>query len=295
MLTLPSISGLKAFEASCRYLSFNQAAEELHVTPGAVSRQIQSLEQFLGKSLFHRHHKRIELTAVGRQYLAEITLPLERISAASNRIRSQQDKNALSLCVYPSFAIKWLLPRWADLYDTFPDLDIQMTTSLNPADFEAQGFDISIDVMAYGTNRKGYLIDRLLDIDTYPVCSPEIAEKIKTPADLANVTLLHESPRPADWQRWFKEAGIEGLDPNQGLTFESANMCVQAAIEGVGVAIGIHELVRQDIEAGRLVRLFSISRKSGFPFQLAISRRTLKNPRIQALRDWFLEQAGVEN
>ncbi len=293
MLTLPSISGLKAFEASCRYLSFNQAAEELNVTPGAVSRQIQSLEQFLGKALFHRHHKRIELTAVGRQYLAEISLPLEKISAASNRLRSEPRRNVISICAYPTFAIRWLIPRWAALYEAFPDLDIQLTTSLNPADFDEQGFDISIDVMAEGSERKGYQIDKLLDVDIYPVCSPEIASRITSVDDLANFNLLHESPRPTDWPRWCAEAGITHLDPNRGMNFESANMALHAAVEGLGVAIGIDVLVADDIAKGRLVKLFDVTRRSKFPFQLVSQQRRAEHPKLQSLRQWLLDQAGL--
>lgn len=290
MLTLPSISGLRSFEAACRYLSFNQAAEELNVTPGAISRQIKTLEQFLGKALFHRHHKSVELTAVGRQYLAEISLPLEKISAATNRLKSEPKRNVISICAYPTFAIRWLIPRWPALYKAFPDIDLQLTTSLNPADFEEQGFDISIHVAPEGTTRRGYKYEKLLDVSTYPVCSPELAKKIKTPEDLVHVKLLHESPRPTDWPRWCAQAGVIGIDPNSGMNFESANMALHAAMEGLGVAMGIDALVIDDIENGRLVRLFEFSRLSNFPFQLVTPLRNAKHPKLQALRDWLLEE-----
>jgi len=295
LLTIPSISGLRAFEAACRYLSLNQAAEELHVTPGAVSRQIQALEQFLGKTLFHRHHKKVELTAVGRQYLAEISLPLEKISAATSRLKSQQRQGTISICAYPTFAIRWLIPRWAALYSAFPDIDIQLTTSLNPADFDEAGFDISIHVLAENSPQKGFQIDKLLDVDTYPVCSPALAQQIKTPEDLANIALLHESPRPADWPRWCREAGFDTIDPNKGMNFESADMALHAAIEGVGVAIGIDALIREDIETGRLVKLFDVTRRSSFPFQLVIPQRHASRPKLQALRTWLLQQGGQNN
>jgi len=290
LLTLPSISGLRSFEAACRYLSFNQAAEELNVTPGAVSRQIKTLEQFLGKSLFHRHHKSVELTAVGRQYLAEISLPLEKISAATNRLRSGPTRNVISICAYPTFAIRWLIPRWPALYEAFPDIDVQLTTTLNPADFEEQGFDITIHVAPEGATRRGYNIDKLLDVTTYPVCSPELAQRIKTPEDLAQVKLLHESPRPTDWPRWCAQAGVTGIDPNGGMNFESANMALHAAMEGLGVAMGIDALVKDDIENGKLVRLFEFSRLSNFPFQLVTPLRNAKHPKLQALREWLLKE-----
>jgi len=292
MLQIPSTAGLRAFEAACRYLSFNQAAEELGVTPGAVSRQIQSLEQYLGKTLFHRHHKRVELTAVGRQYLAEITVPLEKIAAASTRLRSETRRNAVSICTYPSFAIGWLIPRWAAFHENHPDIDVQLITSLNPADFERDDFDISIQVLEDGTTLTGMRVDKLLEVDTYPICSPAIAEKLSTPADLNNVVLLHESPRPTDWPRWVEEAGVENIDTAKGLHFESANMAHHAAMNGLGVAIGIDALVRNDIASGRLVKPFDFTRRSGNPFHIVTSARKATRPKLVAIRQWMLEAVG---
>jgi len=294
MLHLPSTSGLKSFEAAARYLSFNQAAEELNVTPGAVSRQIQSLEAFLGKALFHRFHKRVELTAVGRQYLAEISLPLQKISAASRRLKSEPKKNIFSICTYPTFAIRWLIPRWAELHETFPELDIQLTTSLNPADFQEEGFDISIQVLKEGTQRRGFEIDKLIDIETYPVCSPELAARINKPEDLANVTLLHESPRPTDWPRWFDLAGIKEIDANRGMNFESADMAMHAAMEGIGVAIDIDVLIEADVARGKLVKLFDIHRPSRFPFQVVTPSSRAAHPKLKALRNWILAQGAKQ-
>jgi len=291
MLTLPSISSLKAFESSARHLSFNQAAKELNVTPGAISRQIQSLEAFLGKALFHRHHKRVELSAVGRQYLAEISRPLQKLSAASTRIRNDPKRRFISICTYPTFAIRWLIPRWAALHETFPDLDIQLTTSLNPADFDDEDFDITIQVLKEGASKKGFQIDKMLDVETYPVCSPELAQHIKTPSDLALATLLHESPRPTDWPRWLMQAGLADIDPNSGLNFESADMALHAAIEGVGVAIGIDILTRDDITQGRLVQLFDISRRSRFPFQIVCPTGKQFHPRLADVRQWLLTES----
>tara|TARA_R110002074_G_scaffold237844_1_gene409791 strand:+ start:444 stop:1331 length:888 start_codon:yes stop_codon:yes gene_type:complete len=292
MLHIPSTSGLRAFEAACRYLSFNQAAEELGVTPGAVSRQIQTLEQYLGKTLFHRHHKRIELTAVGRQYLAEITLPLEKIAAASARLRSETRRNAVSICAYPTFALRWLIPRWADLYEHYPDIDVQLITSLNPADFERDDFDLSIQVLPEGTTQTGMRIDKLLEVDTYPVCSPDMAQRFKQPEDLKKAVFLHESPRPTDWPRWLAEAGIHDIDSNQGLHFESANMALHAAENGLGVAIGIDGLVREAINGGQLVKLFDVVRRSRAPFQIVSAARKSTRPKLVAVREWMLEAAG---
>ncbi|MBO6825989.1 MAG: LysR family transcriptional regulator [Sneathiella sp.] len=291
MLLLPSNSGLRAFEAAARCLSFNKAAEELNVTPGAVSRQIQTLEEFLGKPLFHRHHKKVELTAVGRQYLAEISQPLQKISAASMRLRTAPRQNMISICTYPSFAVRWLIPRWAKLHEHFPGLDIQLTTSLNPADFLKDGFDLSIQVLKDGSSQRGYHIDKLLDIRTYPVASPEVAARVHTYADLNSVTLLHESPRPTDWPRWCAHVGADMIDANGGLNFESADMALHAAIEGIGVTIGIDVLIRDDIKSGRLVKLFEGERPSTHPFQIVTSATRPTNQKVEAVKDWLLNEA----
>ncbi len=292
MLQIPSSSGLRAFEAACRYLSFNQAAEELGVTPGAVSRQIQTLEHYLGKTLFHRHHKRIELTAVGRQYLAEITLPLEKIAAATARLRSETRRNAVSICAYPTFVLRWLIPRWANLYERHPDIDVQLVTSLNPTDFERDDFDLSIQILPEGASLTGMRVDKLLDVLTYPVCSPEMAERFAAPGDLRHAVLLHESPRPTDWARWCAAAGLHDIDTNKGLHFESANMALHAAENGLGVAIGIEALVKASISGGQLVRLFDVARRSNQPFQIVSSARKADRPKLRAVREWMLEAAG---
>ncbi|WP_025898421.1 transcriptional regulator GcvA [Sneathiella glossodoripedis] len=294
MLYLPSAAGLRSFEAAARHLSFNQAAEELNVTPGAVSRQIQALEDYLGRPLFHRAHKRVTLTAVGRQYLSEIAPSLQKISAASQRLKAEPRRNKISICVYPTFAIRWLIPRWAALHEVFPDLDIQLTTSLNPADFEEESFDISIQVIREGDTRKGFQIDKLMDVATFPVCSPELAKKIQSPSDLANVTLLHESPRPTDWPRWLKHAGITDIDGNAGLNFESADIALHAAMEGIGVAMGIDVLIDEDVKKGRLVKLFGSSRLSRFPFQVVTPTNRLTNKSLCAVREWILSE-GVKS
>ncbi len=293
MLIIPSNSGLKSFESAARHLSFNKAAEELNVTPGAVSRQIQSLEEFLGKALFHRHHKKVELTAVGRQYLAEISQPLQKISAASDRIRTTSQNNTLSICTYPSFAVRWLIPRWAKLHDEFPDLNIQLTTSLNAADYLEDGFDMSIQVLKEGYTQRGFHIDKLLDVKTFPVCNQSIAKGIKSFEDLNKFPLLHESPRPTDWPRWCEFAGATNINANSGMNFESADMALHAAIEGIGIVIGIDILIRDDIKNGRLVKLFDVERPSTHPFHIVTSTSSRRNPNIEHLKNWLLEEARL--
>jgi len=285
---------LRAFEAASRLLSFQKAAEELNVTPGAVSRQIQTLEEQLGAALFLRHHKRVELTPLGRHYANEVRAPLQRLADATAQIRGETRSSAISVCAYPSFAIRWFVPRWGRFYDDNPHIDLRLTTSLNPADFESGEYHMAIQVLPGGEAKPGIRAHRLLEIDMYPVCSPALAADIAAPGDLSGQTLLHGNPRPQDWARWCETAGITDLDVSRGLRFESLNLTYQAAIEGLGVAIGVEALIEADLEAGRLVRLFQASRRSTRPFCLVYPEARADDPGVAALRQWLLKEAGRE-
>lgn len=293
MKHLPSTNALRAFEAASRHLSFLDAAAELNVTPGAVSRQIQSLEEFLGAALFRRRHKRVDLTPLGRHYAAEIRPPLQRLADVTARVQGETASNAISICAYPSFAIRWFIPRWGKFYDDHPHLDLRLTTSLNPGDFESGEYHMAIQVLPEGAERPGLRVRKLMDIDTFPVCSPALVKSIRSPADLAAQTLLHDNPRPRDWERWAEAAGLSGLDTGKGLHFESMNLAFQAAIEGLGVAIGVEGLVAEDMAAGRLVRLFDVTRRSHHPFTLVYPEARAEDPNVMALVEWLLREGGL--
>jgi LysR family glycine cleavage system transcriptional activator len=293
MRAFPSAASLLAFEAAARTLSFVRVARELNVTPGAVSRQIQGLEEHLGATLFLRHHKRVELTPVGREYLAEIAPALARIAAASARIQGASRRGALSICSYPTFAIRWLLPRWGRFYDRSPEIDVRLTTSLTAVDFARDDYDLAIQVASEGRARPGLVQHKLVDVVVFPVCTPRLARRLRTPGDLARQTLVHSAPRPLDWPRWLDAAGVQGVDATRGLRFESLNLAIQAAIEGIGVAIGVEALIRDDLERRRLVRPFGASRRSGRPFHVVYPETKAADPKLGAFRDWLLEEAAA--
>ncbi|MDA1099933.1 MAG: transcriptional regulator GcvA [Proteobacteria bacterium] len=295
MPSIPSTNALLSFRAAARHLSFLQAAQERNVTPGAISRQIQALEALLGARLFRRRHKRVELTPQGRDYLAEITTPLDHLAAATARLQGERDSGAISIRAYPTFAIRWLLPRWGRFYDRHPEVDVRLTTSLNPVDFDRDDDDLAILVLADGRQPSGVQSRKLMSVDTFPVCSPALAESIRLPDDLSRQTLLHSAPRPIDWRRWLTAAGLPGLNGARDLRFESLNLAMQAAIEGIGVAIGIGALLQDDLQTGRLVRLFGIERRSDHPFQIVYPTGKARDPRLIAFRDWLLEEAAISS
>jgi len=292
MRHLPSSSALKAFEAAGRLGSFLSAAEEIHVTPGAVSRQIRSLEDFLGRKLFDRRHKQVILTGIGREYLAEIREPLNRIAKSSERLRTQDLASTISICAYPTFAIRWLIPRWGSLHDQYPNIDIQLTTTLNAADFDHGGYDLAIQIGSENKKIAGYAVEKLLEIDAFPVCSPELAENLRQPADLRDQTLLHGNPRPDDWKQWLDFAQVDGVDADAGLRFQSTNLAIHAAIEGLGVAIGLEVLIDDDLRSGRLVNPYTLKRRSHHPIQLVYPIDKASDPVFRSVRDWLHAEAG---
>lgn len=291
MRHLPSTMALQAFEAAARNLSFLAAAQELSVTPGAISRQIQALENQLSTRLFIRHHKKVALTDRGREFLEDIRGPLGQIAAAAERLRKGPDDKAISIVAYPTFAIRWFIPRWSRFYDAHPDIDIRLTTSLNPGDFQRGSYDAAIRIHREDEADAGLITRELVPIDLYPVASPALARRIRKPADLAGVTLLHSAPRRHDWQRWLQSAGVEGVDARRGPRFESLNLAFQAALEGVGVAIAIGALVQEDLDQGRLVRVFDHARRSSRAMELAYPSTRAASPKLAALVDWLLAEA----
>lgn len=293
MRGIPSTVALRAFEAASRHLNFQKAAEELNVTPGAVSRQIQTLEEQLGAALFLRHHKRVELTPLGRRYADEVRPPLQRLAEVSDRIRAEKQSHAISVCAYPSFAVRWFIPRWSKFFNDHPNIDLRLTTSLNPADFNSGEYHMAIQVLPEGKPRAGLQAHKLLEINTFPVCSPEVAVGISMPDDLKTVALLHGNPRPHDWRRWCSAAGVEGVDVSDGLRFESLNLAYQACIEGLGVAIGVDALVQEDLDSGRLVRLFDVARRSRHPFFLVYPDSLTDDSDVQMLCQWLLAEGNV--
>lgn len=291
MRHLPSFSALKAFEAAGRHASFLAAAGELNLTPGAVSRQIRSLEEFLGQPLFERSHKRVNLTPLGRDYLADIQGPLGQIAKASQQIREFGGNPTIAIRTYPTFAIRWLIPRWGALYDLFPNVDIQLTTSLNVAEFGGTDFDLAIQVQGSETSRDGLVVEKLLDVDTFPVCAPFLAETVQNPGDLAGQTLLHADPRLTDWKQWLDFAGEKSVQVAGGLRFENTNLAIHAAIEGLGFAIGIEALIQEELSSGRLVRPFQTKRRSYFPVQLVYPSAKAADPVFLSIKDWLHQEA----
>lgn len=286
----PPLNALRTFECAGRHLSFVHAADELNVTPGAVSRQVKVLEEWLGAPLFRRRHKQVLLTPLGRNYLQAVGEPLERIASATERARQQDAERPIAISCYPTFALRWLVPRWGGFYNQNPEIDVQLTTTLQPVDFSRGDVDAAILVGKGPESWPGLDAVKLLDVELLPVCSPTLCAgegALQAPEDLSRFTLLHGSPRRDDWQRWLQFAGVQGVDAAAGVTFDSLNLSIQAAVEGLGVAIAVRALVSDDLATGRLVQPFGPARRSGHPFYIVYPPDRLRNRRLRAFIDWL--------
>jgi LysR family glycine cleavage system transcriptional activator len=222
-------------------MNFSLAAEELNVTPGAVSRQIKILEDFLGSPLFERGHREVRLTETGEAYLPALTDAFGRIDAATRRITEGRQRRGLHIWCSMTFAMRWLVPRLPVFYRDNPDRNVLFTTSLRPVDFSSGDADVAIRIGP--GNWPGVVAHELVRTELMPVCSPAfIAARgpLNRVEDLAGHTLLQSIYRPNDWAFWLKVAGVPSVEMDHGAKFESSSLAYQAAIEGMGVAMGRH-------------------------------------------------------
>lgn len=289
---LPPLNAVRAFVAAAELLSFSRAGEALHVTPGAISRQIQILEGWLGTALFVRRTRQVFLTPLGQSFYEATRPALEQIAGAARQTRARRLERPLSIVSFPTFALRWLVPRWGRFYDRHPEIDVQLTTSLAPVDFVRDGADAAVRVGPGAAHWPGCEALLLADVELTPVASPELLARqpLDSPADLVRHNLLHGAPRPDDWTRWLAAAGVDGVDASGGVTFDTLNLVIQAAIGGVGVAIGIRCLVADDLAAGRLVTPLPQTRRSSRHFHLVWPRENSEEPRLAAFVSWLQEE-----
>lgn len=285
---LPPLNAVRAFDAAARQLSFKEAGAELSVTPGAISRQIELLEQHLGVRLFERLHRQVELTASGRFFLNEIGPALLRIANASANL-SVENENVLRIKLPPTFAIRWFVPRLARFHAMNPNISVQVTTSHDPVDFEREQVDAAIywgQQIARGLN--GF---RLLGETLVPVCSPALLGAAGSATidsrDLARQVLLHSFRRPDDWRRWFIAAGLGDIELYRLLVFENSSLTYQGAIDGLGIALAQLSFVQEDLNIGRLVVANPLQVETDSSYFLTYPRERSHLRRIKALEEWM--------
>ncbi|WP_338544965.1 transcriptional regulator GcvA [Pseudomonas benzopyrenica] len=297
MTTPVHLNALRAFEASARHQSFSAAAEELNVTPAAVGQLVRTLEDWLGTPLFHRAPSgRIRLvpTEAAELALPDIRAGFDRLTLGLERLKESSANGMLTVTVSPAFAAKWLLPRIDSFHSAWPDTDVRLDTNLRPVDFVTQRVDIGV---RYGNgNWPGLLAEKLMEEEVYPVCSPSLlsgSSRLTTLESLRSETLIHDlsmdrhSGFPT-WDTWLQKAGLADVATARGMKINNSAAVLQAAIDGQGVALARSVMARDDLAAGRLVRLYpDISFESDLAYYVVYREECSSLPRLKAFRDWL--------
>jgi len=292
------LNSLRAFEASARHLSFVKAAEELYVTPAAISHQVKRLEEYLGVQLFRRLPRGLLLVETGQVLSSELSEVFLRLDETMARVLESDSRGALTISVAPMFAVKWLVPRLREFDALYPEIDLRMSSSLGVIDFQRDAFDIAVRL---GQGRyPGLEVVKLFDESVTPLCSPRLLEgpgKLLNPDDLSHHVLLHDDsmtfdPAAPNWNMWLEAAGTRRVDASRGPHFSQPDHALQAAIDGAGVVLGWRYLAADDIAAGRLVQPFSLALPLGSAFYLVYPEAYRNRHKVVVFRDWLTGEAG---
>ncbi len=314
---LPPLNALRAFVSAARYLSFATAAKELHVTPAAISHQIKGLEAHLGLRLFRRLTRGLELTRAGQTLLPKLREGFDRLGEALDEMRAGEAPGTLAVSAATSFATRWLAPRLHRFVAAHPDLDVTINAStrlidpkkdaIAPGDALAGSpMDDADIVVRFGTGAyPGFRVDKLLSVSVTPMCSPRLAEgknaashPLRTPEDLRHQVLIHDNVSFDNggplWDAWLAAAGIGDFDASHGLRFSHAMLALDAAAEGMGVALGMRVLAAPDLAAGRLVAPLEVSLPLKFAYYIVSDESASERSDVTAFRNWLLAEAARE-
>lgn len=289
---LPPLNALRAFEATARHLSVKNAAEELCVTPGAVSQMLKTLELHLGTKLFQRVNRGIFLTDAGQGYLPPIRNAFRQIAEASRRIAISADTGVLTVSVTPFFATAWLVPRLTSFQDRHPDIDLQVVSSNALVDFARDGVDVAV---RHGLGRyPGLHSERVVAVEVVPVASPALVVRHGMPMsadDLVRWPHVHDAERKG-WHLWFQAQGIDEIGPPRGPAFDDSSLLQQAVLAGQGAGLLPAAMVALDVAQGRLVKLARVTLLDAFAYYLVYPDANHERPKIAAFRAWILNAAA---
>lgn len=300
--SLLPLNALRAFESAARHLSFSRAAEELAVTPGAVSQQIRQLEEIIRAPLFKREARGLQLSDLGRSAAPLVAEGLDRLRDATALLKEPPRRRQVSISVAPSFASKWLMPRMDDFHRLHPEIEVWVSADMEPVALDQGKVDLAI---RYGPGGyAGHICSRLLIETVLPVCAPGLMQgphPIRSPADLTHHVLLHDmsgdgDPSRPDWPMWLMARGVRHGDPRRGSRFNQSSMLIEAAVAGRGVALAKRTLAQADLAAGRLIAPFHDGGAVvGFAYHVLHPRERPLSPSAQAFADWLRRQAAAHD
>lgn len=289
---LPPLNALRAFEATARHLSVKNAADELCVTPGAVSQLVKTLEVHLGVPLFRRANRGIFLTDAGQAYLPPVRNAFRQISEATRRVAVPEDTGILTVSATPFFASAWLVPRLKGFQDAHPDIDLQVLSRSALADFSRDGVDVAI---RHGLGRyAGLSSQRVLTVEIVPVAAPALVRQLgrpAAPADLLRWPRVNDAERKA-WARWFEAQGIAQPGPARGPSFDDSGLLLKAVLAGQGAALLPAAVVADDLAQGRLMQLSDATWLEDLAYYLVCPENSHDHPKVAAFREWILAEAS---
>jgi LysR family glycine cleavage system transcriptional activator len=291
---MPPLNPLHVFEVSARLGGFSRAAADLNVTQSAVSRQIAVLESYLGVRLFHRERNGAKLTEAGIRFAGEIAEPFARIAAAAGRLTDRKPTEPLQIRAYATFATKWLIPRLPKFHERYPRALIRVSNVVKPIDFSRETVELAIQLgEGYWPGTKSILLFK--DV-IQPVCSPALLKrgKLNTIEDLNRHTLLHSYYRRQDWPDWLAAVGHADLPDDRGMMFDSSVQTYQAAVEGLGVAIGQRALLSHELESGQLVPLFDRPVERPLGYHLVWPTDRPESQKLETFKEWLLKEIAAD-
>jgi LysR family glycine cleavage system transcriptional activator len=286
---LPNLAALRAFEAAARFENFSRAADEIHVTHGAISHQVRALEEELGVALFVRHGKRLSVTRDGERFASAIRKALHDIADAANAIKSSGQQNRLTITSLASFAARALAPCLGRFIEQYPDIHVGLQSNNQLTDFTREDVDVGIRFGA--GNYPGLYSELLMHDYFYPVVSPRFNDGRvpKTVQEMAEGEVLKIAFEP--WTAWFAAAGIDGYPETQSrLSFYDSSMQVRAALDGEGIALVRHSLVATDLREGRLVRLFDVALRCEQSYYFVCLPSAMQKAAVQSFRNWLFDE-----
>ena len=288
---LPPMQALRAFEAAARMRSLTRAAESLHLTHGAISHQIKSLEADFGVRLVEREGRGIRLTDEGERFATRVRAVLSDLGDAVREVTERANPRQLRVSVIPSFAARWLLPRIGKFFAQHPEIDVDVIANNALADFKRDDVDVAI---RHGLGDwPGLVSEHVLDDVTFPVCNPRLANGLPArPADLSRYTLLRSEGE--SWKSWFEAAGLDWPEPTRGPMFSDSSHTMQAAIDGQGIALARSSLLGNDVHNGVLIQLFDIVVPLPRKYFLVYPPRLVGSPKLAPFRQWLFDEVAAE-
>jgi DNA-binding transcriptional LysR family regulator len=283
------MTALRAFESAARAGSFKIAADELNVSPSAVSHQIKHLEEYLGVLLFYRRARSIELTPAGRVFYPYLQTAFEHIEEGTRHLRDKRKTDELTIQTYSTIAVRWLMPRIQSFQSKHPKLVIRLITAQTDPDFADEAIDLAVVIATPESKRLTYTY--LFTPTMFPVCSPQLISKFTCPADLARAAILQVYPSRGDWPQWLAAHNIEGVDPDSGLRFDSYDHALRMAARGHGVALAMQPYVDDDLATGVLQQMFpgmEVEAKSSWYLAWPASRSESRY--VRAFARWLIHE-----